>query len=155
MVQCMNCTGSWSAAGDTPCRARLCGCRGDVGRRRRNNLSGGLDWVGFGRFIANRLLRLLRAGRPTLAVTAPDGEIARLVHDHQCGLVVAPGRGDELAAAILRLSNSPTALATMGNNARAMLDAQFTRRHAFERWRAVLDQIDASISLNTAKSLAS
>ena len=108
-----------------------------------------------GLIVPSKFYGIAAAGRPTLAVTAPDGEIARLVHDHQCGLVVAPGRGDELAAAILRLSNSPTALAKMGSNARALLDAQFTRRHAFERWRAVLDQIDASISLNTAKSLAS
>jgi hypothetical protein len=30
----------------------------------------------------------------------------------------------------------------MGVRARAMLDADFTRRHAFERWRHVLEGID-------------
>jgi colanic acid biosynthesis glycosyl transferase WcaI len=108
-----------------------------------------------GLIVPSKFYGIAAAGRPTLAVTAPDGEIAKLVRDHHCGLVVAPGRGDELAASILRLSNSPTTLAEMGNKARAMLDEQFTRRQAFERWRKILGQIDADISLNAAKNLAS
>jgi hypothetical protein len=56
-----------------------------------------------------------------------------------------PGCVNELAAAILRLSNSPAELAEMGRNARAMIEAQFARAHAFQRWRAVLAQIKADI----------
>ena len=104
-----------------------------------------------GLIVPSKFYGIAAAGRPTIAVTAPDGEIAKLVQDHSCGLVIAPGRGDELAAAILRLSTNPESLATMGRNARAMLDAQFTRRQAFERWCAVLSCIDADISINAAK----
>jgi len=104
-----------------------------------------------GLIVPSKFYGIAAAGRPTLAITAPDGEIAKLIQDHQCGLVIAPGRSKELAAAILRLSNSARALATMGRNARAMLDAQFTRRQAFERWCAVLSSIDADISINAAK----
>jgi hypothetical protein len=51
-----------------------------------------------------------------------------------------------LAAAILRLSNSPAELAEMDHNARAMVEAQFARARAFQRWRAVLAQIKADIN---------
>ena len=96
-----------------------------------------------GLIVPSKFYGIAAAGRPTLAITAPDGEIARLVQGYNCGLVIEPGRGDELAAAILRLSNNPEMLATMGTNARAMLEAQFTRRQAFERWDEVLAKIDA------------
>ena len=105
-----------------------------------------------GLIVPSKFYGIAAAGRPTIAITAPDGEIAKLVQENGCGLVIAPGRGDELAAAILRLSNGPGALATMGANARTMLDAQFTRRQAFQRWQTVLAQIDSGISLNAAKS---
>jgi colanic acid biosynthesis glycosyl transferase WcaI len=96
-----------------------------------------------GLIVPSKFYGIAAAGRPTLAVTAPDGEIARLVQDYSCGLVIEPGRGDELAAAILRLLDSPDMQATMGGNARAMLDAQFTRRQAFQHWDEVLAKIDA------------
>ena len=96
-----------------------------------------------GLVVPSKFYGIAAAGRPTLAITAPDGEIARLVQGYNCGLVIEPGRGDELAAAILRLLNSPEMLATMGTNARTMLEAQFTHRQALERWDAVLAKIDA------------
>jgi glycosyltransferase involved in cell wall biosynthesis len=73
---------------------------------------------------------------------ARDGEIARLVLQHGCGLVVEPGQADALAEAIVRLSTDPQLLAVMGARARAMLDENFTRRQALERWRDILDRVE-------------
>jgi colanic acid biosynthesis glycosyl transferase WcaI len=101
-----------------------------------------------GLIVPSKFYGIAAAGRPTLAITAPDGEIANLVHRHQCGLVVAPGHSEALAAAILSLSNNQAALAALGGNARAMIEGQFTRDQAFQRWRAVLAQIDANMDLN-------
>jgi colanic acid biosynthesis glycosyl transferase WcaI len=107
-----------------------------------------LHWVSLkpaleGLIVPSKFYGIAAAGRPTLAVTAVDGEVAKLVQDYQCGLIIEPGRGDELAAAVLRLSQDPELRATMGENARAMLEAQFSRRQAFERWDRVLATIDA------------
>ena len=73
---------------------------------------------------------------------ANDGEIAQLVRQHSCGIVIEPGNSDALAAAILRLSLDAESLAAMGIRARAMLDDQFTHRHGFERWHGALDNIN-------------
>ena len=81
------------------------------------------------------------AGRPLIAVTSKDGEIARLVRAFDCGVVVEPGNADEMATAIVRLSNGHALRADMGRRARAMLDAEFTRRRAFERWKNVINAI--------------
>jgi hypothetical protein len=56
-----------------------------------------------------------------------------------------PDASMNLAAAILRLSKCPAELAAMGQNARAMIEAQFARTHAFQRWRAGLAQIKADV----------
>jgi colanic acid biosynthesis glycosyl transferase WcaI len=99
-----------------------------------------------GLIVPSKFYGIAAAGRATLAITALDGEIANLVRRHECGLVIAPGAAEELASAILRLSNSPAALAAMGGNARAMIEAEFTRAQAFRRWRTLLAQIDAHVS---------
>ena len=80
--------------------------------------------------------------RPIIAITARDGEIARLVLEHKCGLVIEPGQADALAEAIAQLSTDAQSLAAMGTRARAILDAHFTRRQALDRWRDVLDRVE-------------
>ena len=97
-----------------------------------------------GMIVPSKFYGIAAAGRPTIAITARDGEIARLVLEHKCGVVIEPGQADALADAIARLSSDPQSLAAMGEHARAMLDAHFTRRQAFERWRDVLDRVEQS-----------
>ena len=95
-----------------------------------------------GMIVPSKFYGIAAAGRPTIAITARDGEIARLVLEHKCGVVIEPGQADVLADAIARLSTDPQSLAAMGARARTMLDANFTRRQALERWRDVLDQVE-------------
>jgi colanic acid biosynthesis glycosyl transferase WcaI len=95
-----------------------------------------------GMIVPSKFYGIAAAGRPTIAITARDGEIARLVLEHNCGLVIEPGQADALADAIARLSTDPQSLAAMGARARAMLDANFTRRQALERWRDLLDRVE-------------
>ena len=74
------------------------------------------------------------------------------MRNHHCGRVIEPGESEKLAATILELSRNPEQLATMGRNIRAMLDAQFTRRAAFGRWSAVLDEVGITLDPNAADS---
>jgi glycosyltransferase involved in cell wall biosynthesis len=94
-----------------------------------------------GLIVPSKFYGIAAAGRPIIAVMHEDGEIARLVKQHACGLVVAPGDLDSLTAALLTLTDDPGRIADMGTRARAMLDAHFTRVQAFQRWRQLLDAI--------------
>jgi glycosyltransferase involved in cell wall biosynthesis len=111
-----------------------------------------------GLIVPSKFYGIAAAGRPTIAITAADGEIANLVRINNCGRVIEPGASERLASTILELSRSPEQLATMGQNARAMLDAQFTRCAALKRWSAVLDAIGITVdprnSANSASRLA-
>lgn len=81
------------------------------------------------------------AGRPIIAISAKDGELASLVRQHQCGIVIEPGNSEELARALAALSDDPQRCKNMGRNARSMLENNFTRRQAFERWNILIQQI--------------
>jgi colanic acid biosynthesis glycosyl transferase WcaI len=95
-----------------------------------------------GMIVPSKFYGIAAAGRPMIAITARDGEIAQLIQEHKCGLVIEPGQAAALAEAIARLSSDAQLLATMGARARAMLDANFTRRQALDRWRDVLDRVE-------------
>jgi colanic acid biosynthesis glycosyl transferase WcaI len=94
-----------------------------------------------GLIFPSKLYGIAAAGRPFVAVAARDGEIADLSRRYECGIVIEPGDAAGLAALLTRLSEDSESLAAMGNRARRMLDENFTRYHAFQRWRAVLDSI--------------
>ena len=81
------------------------------------------------------------AGRAMVAIAKSGGEIARLVQDRGCGLVVEPGDGPALAEALRRLRADPAVVAEMGRCARAMLDTHFTRRAAFASWESLFKAI--------------
>jgi colanic acid biosynthesis glycosyl transferase WcaI len=91
-----------------------------------------------GLIVPSKFYGIAAVGRPVISITASDGEIARLVRQHGCGLVIEPGNGQALAEALILLSKSPPGVAEMGKRARAMLDDNFARRHAFARWQELL-----------------
>ena len=53
-----------------------------------------------GMIVPSKFYGIAAAGRPIIAITARDGELARLVLEHECGLVVEPGQAEALADAI-------------------------------------------------------
>lgn len=86
-----------------------------------------------GLIVPSKFYGIAAAGRPIIAITARNGEIARLVLEHNCGVVVAPRDSNGLADDLEYLSHNPKSASTMGANARKMLDKHFTRSQALER----------------------
>lgn len=99
-----------------------------------------------GLIVPSKLYGIAAAGRPIIAIAAPGGEIAELVRRHGCGIVIEPGGGECLANALRALKANRARVAEMGRNARAMLDAHFTQRAAFARWRSLLEAIPPTAS---------
>jgi glycosyltransferase involved in cell wall biosynthesis len=95
-----------------------------------------------GLIVPSKFYGIAAVGKPLISITARDGEIARLVRQHKCGLVVDPGDGPALAEALITLCKYPVRVTEMGKRARSMLDGHFTRRHAFARWEKLLATFD-------------
>jgi colanic acid biosynthesis glycosyl transferase WcaI len=91
-----------------------------------------------GLIVPSKFYGVSAVGKPLISVTARDGEIARLIRQYECGLVVEPGNGPALAEALISLCKDPVRVAEMGKRGRSMLDGHFTRRHAFARWEKLL-----------------
>jgi colanic acid biosynthesis glycosyl transferase WcaI len=94
-----------------------------------------------GLIVPSKFYGIAAASRPVIAITAADGEIARLVKKYECGLVVEPGNANALVEALALLSADGERVTAMGARARAMLDAHFTRHRSLERWRDLLENI--------------
>jgi colanic acid biosynthesis glycosyl transferase WcaI len=94
-----------------------------------------------GLIVPSKLYGIAAAGRPIIAITARDGEIARLVREHDCGFVIEPGDAQTLAETLARVLAERDGLAAMGLRARKMLESHFTRRQALQRWRGLLEDI--------------
>jgi colanic acid biosynthesis glycosyl transferase WcaI len=108
--------------------------------------AGDVHWLSLrpeleGLIVPSKFYGIAATGRPVISVTAKDGEIARLVRQYDCGFVVEPGDGAAFADAVMTLANDPYRCVVMGAHARQMLDAHYTRRHAFERWRQLLAEV--------------
>ena len=95
-----------------------------------------------GLIVPSKIYGIAAAGRPVIAICAKDGEIAQMVTQHHCGVVVEPGHADALVESILRLYEDAELRAAMGVSARAMLEADFTRRQALERWTSLLQHVN-------------
>jgi colanic acid biosynthesis glycosyl transferase WcaI len=94
-----------------------------------------------GLIVPSKFYGIAAAARPMIAVTAQDGELARLIRLYRCGEVVEPGNGAHLAATLCRFSADKCGLDEMGLRARTMLEAHFTRRQAFERWHRLFEDL--------------
>ena len=108
-----------------------------------------------GMIVPSKFYGIAAAGKPIIAIGDKEGELARLVCKHRCGLVFEPGEAPELAAALLQLEREPSAAADMGARARQMLEERFTRSQAFARWDELIGQLDEFPVLAAARPRAS
>jgi hypothetical protein len=60
-----------------------------------------------GLIVPSKFYGIAAAGEPIIAITAADGEIAKLVRNHHCGRVIEPGDGEKLAAISSRVLEKP------------------------------------------------
>src|SRR5262249_18982277 len=95
-----------------------------------------------GLIVPSKFYGIAAAGKPIIIIADKNGEIARLVQQHGCGIVVAPGDADALVGTLRVLSAAPQTVSEMGRRARTMLEAHFTRQKALQHWHRLLDQLD-------------
>ena len=87
-----------------------------------------------GLIVPSKFYGILAVARPVLFIGAKDGELARLIEEHRCGLVVEQGDVDGLVRAIRAVEPS------MGERGRALYESRFAPQHAFAAWERILEE---------------
>lgn len=93
-----------------------------------------------GLLVPSKLYGALAAGRPVVFVGDPQGDVARLLAEGECGASFAPGEGAALARYLSRLAEDPALRATLGTRARALAEQHLGRTARIDQWRQVLEQ---------------
>ena len=88
-----------------------------------------------GLIVPSKFYGVLAVGRPAIFIGARDGEVARIIEQCRCGVVVEPGDADGLVRAIQSLEPE------MGARGRALYLERFAPEHAFAAWERVLHEV--------------
>jgi len=91
--------------------------------------------------LPSKIFNIMASARPILAVAPLDSEISQLVVDAACGIAIAPEDPQAVAAAILDLQSSPETLVKMGQQGRAQLETQFSRRRCCDLYESMLRKL--------------
>jgi len=95
--------------------------------------------------VPSRLYGILAVARPVIVAAEDSTETAQLVREVGCGVVVPPGRPDELARAIRELHGPRRSeLAEMGLRGREYVVAEADRAVAVQRYREALRDVVAA-----------
>jgi colanic acid biosynthesis glycosyl transferase WcaI len=87
-----------------------------------------------GLIVPSKYYGIAAAGRPSIFVGDPEGELAETIRQGEAGFVVREGDGKGLAAAIVALARDPALASVQGGNARAQFEAKFDLSHALDAW---------------------
>lgn len=94
-----------------------------------------------GLVLPSKFYGVLAVGRPVIFVGSRDGELARIIDAHRCGVVVEMGDVDGLTNAIRMLANDRAEAQAMGRRGRELYLGRFAPHHAFAAWERVLERV--------------
>lgn len=106
-----------------------------------------------GLIVPSKFYGVAAAGRPTLFIGARNGEIARLIARHECGIAVEPGDAAGLVDAIDAMVGGPARCRYMGVRAREMCEANFDKTRAIDAWRELLGSVARSQTSDVSEPL--
>ncbi|MGO4339900.1 glycosyltransferase WbuB, partial [Labrys sp. KB_33_2] len=94
-----------------------------------------------GLIVPSKFYGIAAAGKPMIAVMAPDGEISDLIHRCDWGAVITPGDSAGFAKVVREWRHRPELLVQKGRNARALIESGFDRLSCLRRWQALLSSM--------------
>ena len=93
-----------------------------------------------GLVVPSKLYPILMAGRPVLAVTPPESDVARIVREYGCGLVANPDDPHDVVASIRRVLSYSEVLDEMGRQAGVAAQA-FGRAQELRRFERLIQEV--------------
>jgi len=95
--------------------------------------------------VPSKFYGISAAGRPTVFIGDPDGEVARLVSRHECGVTVSQGDSKGLARVLRHLAQDPARCEEMGRKAERAFSAEYDKPTAVRSWTNLLQSLRREI----------
>jgi glycosyltransferase involved in cell wall biosynthesis len=89
--------------------------------------------------VPSKFYSILASGRPSIAMMGRNTEIAMVIEETDCGVILDQEDTEGLIATLCRLAASPDELERMGRNARRTLIERFTTQDAAEAYYRSFD----------------
>ncbi|HEX3722575.1 MAG TPA: glycosyltransferase family 4 protein [Nitrolancea sp.] len=106
-----------------------------------------------GSIVPSKFYGIAAAGRPTIFIGSPEGEIAHLISRHGCGATVNCGDSVALVATVTAMAESPHLCRAMGDRARAMCEERFSKTSAIETWQRLVGSVARSAETGSREVL--
>jgi glycosyltransferase involved in cell wall biosynthesis len=100
--------------------------------------------------IPSKFYGILAAGRPSIFIGDPDGEVPRALAAHACGQSIMIGADGALATLIEELRDNPHTCTRMGEAARRLMVAEYSRDQAADAWCALIWRLQNAHQLKTS-----
>ena len=89
-----------------------------------------------------KLYGILASGRAVIGLVPCSSEVALVIEEEKCGLVLRPDDDQGLAAAILALLEKPEDVREMGQRARRAYQQKYTLEHGVERFTEAISGLE-------------
>jgi glycosyltransferase involved in cell wall biosynthesis len=97
--------------------------------------------------VPSKTFGLMAAGVPVVVVVSCASEIAMIVQEEQCGVVVEPGQGEMLAKCIIELRSDRERLQMMGRNGSMAIDTKYNLKKASKKYFNLIVKVDSRNSI--------
>ncbi len=91
--------------------------------------------------VPSRMYNILAAGKPIIAVTDEESELALVVKEEEIGWIVPPNRPEKIKEVTLLARNDPETLQRMGRKAREVAEQKYSKSAVMEAYRALMQQV--------------
>jgi len=92
--------------------------------------------------VPSKTFGLMSAGVPVIAIMSEKAEIARVVVEENCGIVVKPGDAKALVKVIIDLYDNKQKLHEMSENARKAIDTKYNINKAAELYMKIIEELN-------------
>lgn len=94
--------------------------------------------------VPSRMYNIMAAGKPIIAVTEDESELAQVVREERVGWIVPPHDPSSLAAAIKAAQADRTALAAMGHRARLAAENKYSEQRVLADYDRLFGELSKS-----------
>jgi glycosyltransferase involved in cell wall biosynthesis len=97
-----------------------------------------------GLIVPSKFYGVLAAGRASVFVGDPNGELAKTILKYEIGRVHEPGQAAALAHGIVQYADNPQLCDATGVRARALFEKRFSMANSLKTWESILRFREAS-----------